>query len=56
MQDASWIAELLAHGLIRASLVPTGPILELRDLTRTRKQLMREVVQHKQAVMRTAMS
>jgi transposase len=31
MKDASWIAELLAHGLIRASFVPPGPILELRD-------------------------
>jgi transposase len=50
MQDASWIAELLAHGLIRASFVPPGPILELRDLTRTRKQLMRELVQHKQRI------
>jgi transposase len=43
LQDASWIAELLANGLIRASFVPPGPILELRDLTRTRKQLMREL-------------
>jgi len=50
MQDASWIAELLAHGLIRASFVPPGPIQELRDLTRTRKQLMRELVQHKQRI------
>ena len=50
MKDASWIAELLAHGLIRASFVPPGPILELRDLTRTRKQLMRELVQHKQRI------
>jgi transposase len=48
MKDASWIAELLAHGLSRASFVPPGPILELRDLTRTGKQLMRELVQHKQ--------
>jgi len=50
MKDASWIAELLAHGLIRASFVPPGPLLELRDLTRTRKQLMRELVQHKQRI------
>ncbi len=35
MKDASWIAELLAHGPIRASFVPPGPILELRELTRT---------------------
>ena len=31
-------------------MVPPGPIQELRDLTRTRKQLMREVVQHKQRI------
>jgi transposase len=48
VNDAAWIADLLAHGLIRASFVPPGPIQELRDLTRTRKQLVREVVQHKQ--------
>jgi transposase len=40
--DASWIADLLAHGLIRGSFVPGEPIQELRDLTRTRKQLMHE--------------
>jgi transposase len=44
--DAIWIADLLAHGLIRASFVPPQPIQELRDLTRTRKQLTREIVQH----------
>jgi transposase len=49
VNDASWIADLLAHGLIRASMVPPGPIQELRDLTRTCKQLIREVVQHKQS-------
>src|SRR5436309_4249563 len=44
--DAAWIADLLAHGLIRSSFVPPAPIQELRDLTRTRKQLVREVAQH----------
>src|ERR1700675_342816 len=50
VNDATWIADLLAHGLIRASLVPPGPIQALRDLTRTRKQLMREIGQHKQRI------
>jgi len=50
INDATWIADLLAHGLIRSSMVPPGPIQALRDLTRTRKQLMREVVQHKQRI------
>ena len=44
MNDATWIADLLAHGLIRASFVPPQPIQELRDLTRARKQLTREIV------------
>jgi transposase len=50
VNDATWIADLLAHGLIRASFVPPQPIQELRDLTRTRKQLTREVVQHTQRI------
>jgi transposase len=46
VNDATWIADLLAHGLIRSSFVPPAPIQDLRDLTRTRKQLVREVSQH----------
>ena len=44
--DACWLADLLAHGLIHPSFVPPTPIQNLRDLTRTRKQLVREVAQH----------
>ena len=50
VNDATWLADLLAHGLIRASFVPPKPIQELRDLTRTRKQLTREIVQHVQRI------
>jgi transposase len=50
VNDANWIADLLAHGLIRASFVPPQQIQELRDLTRTRKQLTREIVQHTQRI------
>lgn len=46
VNDAMWIADLLAHGLIRSSFVPPAPIHALRDLTRTRKQLVREIAQH----------
>lgn len=42
VKDAEWIAELLAHGLIRGSFVPGRPFQELRDLTRARKQFVRE--------------
>jgi transposase len=50
VNDATWLADLLAHGLIRSSFVPPMAIQELRDLTRTRKQLTREIVQHAQRI------
>lgn len=50
VNDATWIADLLAHGLIRGSFVPERPIQELRDLTRTRKQFVRERTQHVQRI------
>jgi transposase len=46
--DAQWLADLLAVGLIRSSFVPPTPVQELRDLTRTRKQLVREIGRHTQ--------
>ena len=52
VKDAEWIADLVAHGLIRPSFVPPPEIAQLRDLTRTRKQLVREIVQHKQRIER----
>jgi transposase len=53
VNDATWIADLLAHGLIRGSFVPPVAVQELRDLTRTRKQLVREVAQHTQRIQKT---
>jgi transposase len=53
VNDATWIADLLAHGLIRGSFVPPAPIQELRDLTRTRKQLVREIAQHTLRIQKT---
>jgi len=50
VKDAAWIAKLHAHGLIEASFVPPSAIQEARDLTRTRKQLTREVTQHSQRI------
>jgi transposase len=40
--DARWIADLLAHNLIRASFVPPQRIQELRKLTRTRTQFQND--------------
>ena len=53
MNDATWIADLLAHGLIRSSFVPPAPIQDLRDLTRTRKQLMGEIARHTLRIQKT---
>ncbi len=53
VNDARWMADLLAHGLIRGSFVPPTPVQEMRDLTRTRKQLVREAAQHCQRLQKT---
>jgi transposase len=42
--DCEWIADLLAHGLLKGSFIPPQPIRELRDLTRYRKSLIDERV------------
>jgi len=52
-KDAAWIADLLAHELIEGSFVPPAPIQELRDLTRTRKQLVAEIARHTQRLQKT---
>jgi len=51
--DATWLAELLAHGLVRASFVPDAPTQALRALLRTRKQLVRERASHVQRLQKT---
>ena len=51
--DATWLAELLAHGLVRASFVPDAPTQALRALLRTRKQLVREQASHVQRLQKT---
>ena len=42
VSDAAWLADLGAHGLVRASFVPPPPVRELRDLTRARTIITRE--------------
>jgi transposase len=37
VSDAMWLADVVAHGMVRASFVPPEPIRELRDLSRYRK-------------------
>jgi len=48
--DARWIAELLAHDLIRPSFIPPPPIQALRELTRTRGGLIQTRTQAKNRV------
>ena len=42
VKDAEWIAELLQHGLLRASFIPDRSQRELRDLTRYRRSVVQE--------------
>ena len=53
VNDATWLAELLAHGLIRGSFVPDPQTQEMRNLLRTRKQLTRERTRHVQRLQKT---
>ena len=53
VKDAVWLADLLAHGLVSSSFVPPEPITELRDLIRTRRQLVRQRVRHVQRIQKT---
>ncbi len=40
--DAEWLADLLRHGLLKASFIPPQPIRDLRDLVRYRQSLVQE--------------
>lgn len=42
VKDSEWIADLLQHGLLRASFIPSAPQRELRELTRYRTRLVEE--------------
>jgi transposase len=53
VNDAAWIADLAAFGLLKASFVPDEDLHELRTLMRTRKQLVREQSSHVQRIQKT---
>ena len=42
VKDAAWIAELLRHGLLRGSFLPSKPPRQLRELTRYRSTLVQD--------------
>jgi transposase len=52
-KDAHWLAHLLRHGMIRPSYIPPLPIRQLRDLTRRRKQLVRNGAQERNRIQKT---
>src|SRR6185312_5769900 len=55
--DACWLAHLLRHDMVRASFIPPRAIRELRDLTRRRKQVLRDATSERnriQKVLETA--
>lgn len=57
VQDAEWLADLLQHGLVKASFIPPVEQRDRRDLTRQRTQLVRErssVINRLQKVMEGA--
>lgn len=57
VKDAQWLAELLQHGLLRASFIPPREQRDLRDLTRQRSNIVRErasVVNQLQKVLESA--
>jgi transposase len=45
VKDSEWLADLLRHGLLRASFIPPAPIRVLRELTRYRKSLVQQRTQ-----------
>ena len=53
VRDCEWIADLLRHGLLRASFVPERPQRELRELTRYRTTLIRERAAERNRIQKT---
>jgi transposase len=53
VKDAEWIADLVHHGLLKASFVPSGPQRERRDLTRYRVRLTAEKAREVKRVQKT---
>jgi transposase len=45
VRDSEWLADLLRHGLLKASFIPPRPIRDLRELTRYRKRLIQDRAQ-----------
>jgi transposase len=53
VRDCEWLADLLRHGLLRASFVPDRPQRDLRELTRYRTAKVRERSREVQRLQKT---
>lgn len=53
VSDTDWMLDLNAHGLIRPSFVPDKATQELRDIMRSRKQMVREQTRHIQRIQKS---
>jgi transposase len=53
VKDAEWIADLLQHGLLNASFIPSDVQRELRDLTRYPVRLTEEKAREVNRVQKT---
>ena len=53
VNDATWLADLMAHGLVRGSFVPDEPTQEMRNFLRSRKQFTRERTSHVLRIQKT---
>ena len=42
VKDAEWIADLVRHGLVKASYIPNRDQRELREITRYRQEVIEE--------------
>jgi len=51
--DAAWLADLLRHGLLRASFIPPAEIRDVRELTRYRANLVRSRATEANHVLKT---
>lgn len=52
-KDAEWLGDLLQHGLLKASFIPSAPQRELRELTRYRVRLTEERTREVNRVQKT---
>jgi transposase len=53
VNDATWLADLIAHGLVRGSFVPDEQTQEMRNVLRMRKQFVRERSNHVLRIQKT---